>query len=300
MAIFYALESEALEVVGLTSVFGNVDTKLATQNALRLLEIAGRSDIPVAQGTKKPLDRPYSGPVPHIHGEDGQGNIHLPPPEKKPIDQSAAEFIVEQVAAHPGEISLVPIGPLSNIALALRLRPQIANEVKRVVLMGGAALVQGNINPASEANIYNDPEAADIVFSAGWDITMVGLDVTHKILMSQDQIARFEQSNKKTSQHISNVLPLYVEFAHKALGKPGMYLHDPSAIAYMINPSLFETQQYPLKVETQGISRGKTWVWTQTMDFPPENFGFDVDHKVTVVLDADCDAVIDSMLEKLT
>lgn len=296
LAIFYALESETLDVLGLTTVFGNVNTSLATQNALRLLEIARRSDIPVAQGAQNPLIHPFLGPVPHIHGEDGQGNLYLPPPIGKPINLPAAQFIVEQVMAQPGEISLVPIGPLTNIALALNLRPQIAEEVKRVVLMGGAALVPGNINPASEANIYNDPEAADIVFNASWDITMVGLDVTHKVLMSQEQLARFAKSSKVTAQHISKVLPLYVDFAHKVLGKPGLYMHDPSAIAYMLNPSLFEVQRYPLKVATQGISRGKTWVWTRTMDFPPEEFGFDTSHPVNVVLNADSEAVTNNML----
>ena len=299
LAIFYALESKDLEVVGITTIFGNVHTDLATQNALRLIEIAGHSDIPVAQGVEKPLDTPYIGPVPHVHGEDGQGNIHLPPPVGKPVDQSAAEFIVSQVSTHPGEISLVPIGPLSNIALALRLRPQIQDEVKRVVLMGGAALVPGNTNPAAEANIYNDPEAADIVFSANWDITMVGLDVTHKVLMPQNQIDKFANSQKATAQHISKILPFYMDFAHKALGKPGMYLHDSIAIAYMLHPSLFEVQQYPLRVATQGIGRGKTWVWTRTMDFPPETFNFDTKHKVSVVLDADSDTVINNMLDNL-
>ncbi|MCD4671268.1 MAG: nucleoside hydrolase [Anaerolineaceae bacterium] len=299
LAIFYALESKELEVVGITSVFGNVHVDLATQNALRLLEIAGHGDIPVAQGAEKPLDTAYIGPIPHIHGEDGQGNIFLPPPAGKAVDQNAAEFIVSQVSAHPGEISLVPIGPLTNIALALQLRPQIAHEVKRVVLMGGAALVPGNTNPAAEANIYGDPEAADIVFSAGWDITMVGLDVTHKVLMSQKQIDKFANSQKATAQHINKILPFSMAFASIALGKPELYLHDSIAIAYMLHPSLFEVQQYPLKVATRGIGRGKTWVWTQTMDFPPEKFNFDTKHPATVVLNADSDTVINNMLDRL-
>jgi uridine nucleosidase len=299
LAIFYALQSKALDVIGLTTVFGNSPTDLTTMNALRLLEIAGRSDIPVAKGAENPLTHQFSGAVPHIHGEDGQGNVHLPPPQSKAIQQSAAQFIIDQVRAHPGEVTLVPIGPLTNIALALSLRPQIAREVKRVVLMGGAALVPGNINPAAEANIFNDAVAADIVFRAGWDITMVGLDVTHKVLMSDDQIAQFAKSTKATAQHISKVLPLYVEFAHKVLGKPGLYMHDPSAIAYLLDPSLFTVEHYPVKVATQGISRGKTWVWKRTMDFPPEEFGFDMNHKVHVVLDAQSDKVINKMLEVL-
>lgn len=299
LAIFYALQSEALDVLGLTTVFGNASTDLTTINALRLLEIAERSDIPVAKGAENPLTKPFTNAVPHIHGEDGQGNVHMPPPKGKPVKQSAAQFIVEQVQAHPGEITLVPIGPLTNIALALCLRPQIAQEVKQVVLMGGAALVPGNINPAAEANIFNDAVAADIVFSAGWDISMIGLDVTHKVLMSDNQIAKFAKSPKATAQHIGKVLPLYVNFALKVMGKPGLYMHDPSAIAYLLDPSLFTVEHYPVKVATQGISNGKTWVWKRTMDFPPEEFGFDVNHKVHVVLDAQSDKVISKMLDTL-
>ena len=149
LAIFYALESGAFDIVGLTTIFGNVETKLATQNALRLLEIAECTDIPVAQGAVTPLTKPFQGPVPHIHGEDGQGNCQLAPPIGKPIELTAAQFIVEQVMAQPGEITLVPIGPLTNIAVALHLQPEIVNKVKRVVLMGGAALVPGNVNPAA-------------------------------------------------------------------------------------------------------------------------------------------------------
>ena len=299
LAIFYALESGVFDIVGLTTIFGNVDTKLATQNALRLLEIAECTDIPVAQGAVTPLIQPFQGPVPHIHGEDGQGNCQLAPPIGKPIGLTAAQFIVEQVMAQPGEITLVPIGPLTNIALALHLQPEIVNKVKQVVLMGGAALVPGNVNPAAEANIYNDPEAADLVFTAGWDVTMVGLDVTHKVLMSQEQLNQYAKSSKPTSLHISKILPLYLDFAEKVLGKPMLYMHDPTVISYLLNPSLFEVAQYPLKVETQGISRGKTWVWSQTVDFPPEEFGFTGSNPVKVVLDADADTVNQMLLNTI-
>ena len=297
LAIFYALESGALDVVGLTTVFGNVETALATRNALRLLEIAERREIPVAGGATRPLARPFRGPIPHIHGDDGQGNCDLPPPEGRPIGQTAAEFIVDQVSASPGEITLVPIGPLTNIALALHLRPEIVARVKRVVLMGGAALVPGNVNPAAEANVFNDPEAADIVFSAPWDITMIGLDVTHKVLLPSQSAARYARSSKQTSRHIGRILPLYLDFAHRALGRSASYIHDATAISYLLDPSLFEVARYPVKVETRGISRGKTWVWTRTRDHPPEDFGFDTDHPATVVLGAAVETVHRMMLE---
>jgi inosine-uridine nucleoside N-ribohydrolase len=180
MAIFLALRSPEVSVIGLTTIFGNVHTDLATVNALRLLEIAGRNDIPVAHGASAPLTRAYAGPVAFIHGDDGQGNVYLAPASSQAISQPAAEFIVEQILNAPGEITLVPVGPLTNIALALQLEPRIAGLVHEVVLMGGNALVPGNATPAAEANIHNDPEAADIVFAADWAVTMVGLDVTDK------------------------------------------------------------------------------------------------------------------------
>lgn len=270
MAIFFALESPQLEVIGLTTVFGNVHTKQATQNALSLLEIAGRTDIPVAQGADHPIATHYGGPVPHIHGETGQGDVNLPPPATKPLNISAAQFIIEQVMAHPGEITLVPIGPLTNVALALRLEPRLVENVKEIVLMGGAALCSGNVNPAAEANIYNDPEAADVVFSAGWPVTMVGLDVTLKVNMTPEHLALYGQSDKATSQHIAKTLPVYQRFIEGVYpGIRGIHIHDSTAINYVRHPALFTTKPCPVVVETQGISRGKTWVWTQAELVPP-------------------------------
>lgn len=297
LAIFYALESGAFDLLGLTTVFGNVETSLATENALRLLEIAGRSDIPVAMGAVQPLLQAFQGAVPHIHGEDGQGNQFLDPPYLQPVSQSAAQFIVKSVMAYPGEVTLVPIGPLTNIALALRLEPRIVHHVKRVVLMGGAALVPGNYNPAAEANIYNDPESAHIVFSAAWDVTMVGLDVTHQVLMSAEQLAHYAASTKPTSQHVSRILPLYQEFARQIMGERGLYMHDPTAVSYLLAPELFDVRPYPLRVETLGISRGKTWVWSQSGDFPPETFGFDASNPVNVVIGADVQAVNEMFMQ---
>lgn len=260
MAIFFALRSPELDVIGLTTIFGNVRTDLSTTNALRLLEIAGRTDIPVAKGADDPLAVPFGGPVPFVHGDDGQGNANLPAPQTHAIEQVAAAFIIEQIMAAPGQITLVPLGPLTNIALAVRLEPRIAQHVKAVVLMGGNALGPGNATPAAEANIHNDPEAADVVFGAGWPVTMVGLDVTHQVNMTPEHIAHYEASADPLARHIARILPHYRAFFERTNpGKRGIYVHDSSAIAYVIDPTLFETKQWPLRVETQGFSRGKTW-----------------------------------------
>ncbi|MCA0453760.1 MAG: nucleoside hydrolase [Chloroflexi bacterium] len=259
MAIFFALNSPELEVIGLTAVFGNVHVDLAVTNALRLLEIAGRTDIPVAEGAANPLAGTYTNPPTFIHGDDGQGNIHLPPPTTTAITQTAAEFIVEQIMSAPGEITLVPIGPLTNIALALRLEPRIAQNVKQVVLMGGNALVPGNATPAAEANIHDDPEAADVVFGADWSVTMVGLDVTTKASMTEQHLQRYAQSSSPMAQHIARINPLYHDFSKRVNGVSGLLVHDSTAIAYLLMPDAFTVKQWPIRVETQGFSRGKTW-----------------------------------------
>ncbi len=260
MAIFFALRSPELDVLGLTTIFGNVAVELATTNALRLLEIAGRSDIPVAQGAHAPIAGRFNGPADFVHGADGQGNVELPPPSTHAIAQSAAEFIIEQVMAAPGEITLVPIGPLTNIALALHLEPRIAQNVREVVLMGGNAYEAGNATPTAEANIWNDPEAAEAVFAADWQVTMVGLDVTHKVNMTPEHLARYEQAQNPLAQHIARIVRFYRAFFERHYPHlQGIYVHDSSAIAYVLDPSLFQVERWPIRVELAGLGRGKTW-----------------------------------------
>ncbi|MEQ8676930.1 MAG: nucleoside hydrolase [Aggregatilineales bacterium] len=273
MAIFFALKSPELDVLGLTTTFGNGHTSLTTLNALRLLEIADRPDVPVAKGSDHALIADFDDPGAIVHGDDGQGNLNLPMPTTEAIPESAAEFIVESVQAHPDEVTLVAIGPLTNLALALRLDSQIADKVAGVVLMGGNAFTQGNISPAAEANIYHDPEAADVVFGAGWDVTMVGLDVTHQVYLSPEDILRYGHMKNPLAQHISQILPFYQAFYKQIYGFEGIYVHDSTAIAYLLAPDAFETHRLPVRVETQGFSRGKTWVsnGTESIIAPWEN-----------------------------
>lgn len=291
MAIFFALRAPELNVIGLTTIFGNVHTTLATTNALRLLEIAKRTDIPVVKGADNPIATEYEGPVPFVHGNDGQGNLDLPMPATKALDTTAAEWIVEQVMTHPGEITLVPIGPLTNIALALRLEPRIAENVHEVVLMGGNAIVPGNATPAAEANIHNDPEAADVVFGANWQVTMIGLDVTHRVNMTRADIARYSEVGSAMTDHVMKMLPVYQGYFEKAYGSDGIYVHDSSAVAYVIDPTLFRIERWSVRVETMGISRGKTWPAMGDVVLPPwqnrprMNVAVDVDSPRLVALE---------------
>lgn len=256
VAIFLALASPELEVTGLTTVFGNVEVDVATRNALTLLDIAGRADIPVAQGSAKPIVTDYLGAIPHIHGHDGLGDGGpLTPPSRGPVDVSAAEFLCREA---PGA-TILAIGPLTNLALALRLRPGLDTLVEQVVVMGGNALGPGNATPSAEANMMNDPEAADVVFGARWPVTMVGLDVTHQAVMSDAAIDAATSVDSPTARLLGQAIPLYRTFLGEVSGLAGIYLHDPSAVAYLLDPTLFRTEQWPLRVETQGMSRGKTW-----------------------------------------
>ncbi len=286
MAIFFALNSPEIEVIGLTTTFGNGHTDLTTINALRLLEIAGRTDIPVAQGAPQPIASAFDEPGAMVHGDDAQGNLNLPLPTTRAIQQSAAEFIVEQVMNAPGEITLVPIGPLTNIALALQLEPRIAQAVREVVIMGGNARCPGNITPAAEANIFHDVEAADIVFGAEWPVTMVGLDVTHKTILTAAQLARFEGSSKATTQHLNGIIPFYLDFTRRVNKLDGIFLHDPTTMAYLVAPDAFQTEKLFIRVESESFSRGKTWPasylnkWSSAwLNRPLVNICVDVDGK---------------------
>jgi uridine nucleosidase len=255
MAILFAFNSPELEIVGLTSIFGNVHTGQGTQNALRLVEFAGHPGVPVAHGADVPLVIPLEYVADFVHGVDGMGNTNPPPPQGQAVDKPAAQFIAEMVMAHPGEITLAPLGPLTNLALALALEPRLTDHVAGVVLMGGAATVNGNVTPAAEANIIHDPHAADVVFTAGWPVTMVGLDVTMKTIMTEAYLASLKIS--RTGEFIYDISRFYQAF-HRQYHLEGIHTHDPSALAYLVDPTLFKTEQGPVRVVTEGIAAGQT------------------------------------------
>lgn len=179
LAIFLALASSEIDVVGITTIFGNAPTSMTMKNALSLLEIAGCEDISVAMGAAKPLSSKYLGPVTRVHGHDGQGNSNITAPSRNPIDTSASDWLYDLATANPGELTILALGPLTNLALAVERHPDLPELIDEIVVMGGNALVPGNATPASEANMLNDPEAADIVFGQSWSAVMIGLDVTH-------------------------------------------------------------------------------------------------------------------------
>jgi uridine nucleosidase len=258
MATLFALRSPEFEIVGMTSVFGNTDADITAQNALRLREVEGNDHIPVAQGAGVPLLIALRSSGKLVHGEDGMGRTNPPPPQGKIIPTPAAQFIVETVLAQPGEITLVLLGPLTNIALALRLESRLSHLVKEVVLMGGS-IGRGNVTPVASANIFNDPDAAHIVFGAGWPLTMVGLNVTTKTVMSKAYLDELARAGNLATAFIARIVPHYQQWYEKVehMGG-GIPTHDPSAIAYLVERSLFHIERLPVYVETQGRCAGQT------------------------------------------
>ena len=269
MAIFFAMASPELELLGLTTTFGNVSVDTATENALRLTEMINE-DIPVARGSSTPWVQGLLEFPDFVHGADGFGNLNLPVSKNKAIDLSAAEFIVKSIMDNPHEVTLIAIGPLVNLALALKLEPKIAKLTQKVIIMGGTILESGNVSPVAEANIYSDPHAADKVFCADWRVHMVGLDVTHKVLMMNALQERIRDTNKVCGQFLYDAGRFYSDFYSERRGAEGCYVHDASAIAYAINPSLFETIQGPIRVATDGIAKGQT-IMKRTNYTYPEN-----------------------------
>jgi len=263
MALLLALSSPEIEVVGVTTVFGNTNVESTTVNALNLLHLAGRMDIPVAKGAGQPMVNPPGITGEFVHGDDGMGNIDwwkTNHPEHTAVDKHAAQFIVDMVMGNPGQITLVPVGPLSNIGLALQLEPRIAQNVRNVVVMGGSVAAGGNVSPVAEANIHNDPHAAQLVFTAGWDITMAGLDVTTAVKMDDAFFAALGKSSNKYGQFIARIIPFYQQFHrnHYGYADGATDTHDPSAIAYLIDPTLFKGNLWPVQVPTDGLAMGMT------------------------------------------
>ena len=297
MAIFYALESPEFDVVGLTTIFGNHNIDICTANALKLLEIAGRTDIPVARGAARPLAMEYRGPADFVHGEDAQGNVFLDPPTTSTVVASAPQFIIDTVMAAPGQITLVPLGPLTNVAMAMLLEPRLTANLAEIVLMGGNAFTGGNASPAGEANILNDPEAADIVFGADCPITMLGLDVTEHTVMTNAQLAQLDASSKPTTQYLGKIVKFYAAFYATRLGLDGIHVHDSSTISYMLRPDLYETVSMPIRVDCgHSVSRGKTLTAARVADRESlwEGRG-----NVTICVAVDADAVVELELSRM-
>jgi len=258
LAIFLALRSPELKVEAVTPVAGNVPLDLTLPNALKLLEIAGRSDIPVAAGASRPLKRQLITAA-YVHGGNGLAGIEFPDPKTKPISESAPQLIHRIISKSPGEVSIVAIGPLTNLALAFQEDPQLASKVRSITIMGGS-LSGGNITPAAEFNSYVDPEAARAVYHSGVPITMVGLDVTRKAVMSEEQVHALETANGAVGPAAGRIMRATLEQVRRVGANGGrLLIHDAMAVASLIDPSLVSLQDVCIDVETEGeLTAGET------------------------------------------
>ncbi|XP_042510621.1 uridine nucleosidase 1-like [Macadamia integrifolia] len=258
MAIFMAFQTPEVEVLGLTTIFGNVSTEGATRNALLLCEMAGHPGIPVAQGSSEPLKGGIPRVSDFVHGPDGLGNVSLPPPKEKKIEKSACEFLVDKVSEYPGEVSILALGPLTNLALAIKRDSSFASKVKRLVVLGGAFFASGNVNPAAEANIYGDPEAADIVFTSGANIVVVGINITTQVKLTDEDLSELRNSEGRNSHFLGELCQFYRDWHVKSDGVYGIFPHDPVSFVALIRPDLFTFKEGVVRVETQGICAGHT------------------------------------------
>lgn len=290
IAILLALASPEIELVGITTVSGNQTLDKTTANALRVLEFAGRGDIPVFAGADRPFIRERDVAA-HVHGESGLDGPDLPPPSGSAQAQRAVDFIAGELRTRNGKLTLVPTGPLTNIGLLLALHPDVRPE--RIVLMGGS-IGEGNRTPAAEFNIWADPEAAQRVFAAGFDTTMVGLDVTHRALIRDEHTERLRASGPIGSM-VAQLLDFYARF-HKSRypDLDGSPMHDPVCIAHLIDPTLMTVQDAFIEVDCSG---GPSWGRTNVDARGREHFGAP---NAKVGLDIDGDAFAELVVTRVT
>jgi uridine nucleosidase len=260
MAILSAFNSPEVEVIGLTSLYGNVPTTMATRNALRLVHIAGREDVPVIEGAHTSIKGISKERIADfVHGSDGFGNTNQPPlnGNLSPEQGSAAEFIVKMANSYPGEVTVLALASLTNVALALQLDSNLPNKLAKLVVLGGAFHTSGNVNPAAEANIYGDPDAANVVFSRVPNCWLLGLDVTHSCLLKGTSIASMKGKGKHGT-FLHDITQFYLGYHKRMYDMDSVFVHDASALAAVIKPELFEWYEGKVLVVADGPAKGKT------------------------------------------
>ncbi|MEK8127649.1 nucleoside hydrolase [Paenibacillus filicis] len=255
LALLYALRSPEARIVGITTAVGNVSAEQATVNTLKVLELEGSGrQIPVVKGADRPLRREWPGTKTAYHGENGLAGYELPEPGLDRSGEDAAAFIVRQADALAGELTLVFVGRLTNLAEAIRLDPTLPGKIKRLVIMGGALRVPGNVTPYAESNIHGDPEAAAIVFASGIPLTMVGLDVTASTLFREAHLQQLRSRSPEGNEAVLAFAEHLLTFRMQAyLGRKGILacpIHDPLAVAIALDPALAETEQVRVSIDT--------------------------------------------------
>lgn len=260
MGLIYGLLSPELEIVGVTTSFGNVDVEKVTRNTAIILEDLG-SDAPLGKGAGRGLGGQVPEYNPEIHGHDGFGNANLPDPAFRTLDaRSAAQLTIDLAAEHPGEITWIGLGPVTNLALAVLLDPTLPERLRTVVWMGGAALHQGNVSPVAEADALHDPEALAIVLDQDWDFVQVGLDVTDDTVFGQAELEAVQASSSVAARLVAAGAPSYMEFYAPILGRYACAMHSPLTVGVVAHPELILAEEtFRMRVETKGeYTRGMT------------------------------------------
>ncbi len=259
LAILLALASRELALEGLSVIHGNCSVDQGVTNAVSVLELAGGQNIPVARGFSLPLVQPALL-APETHGSAGLGYARLPLPGRKPVDRQSVDFLIESITAAPGEITLVCIAPLTNVAVALRKEPRIVRDVKDVIIMGGAIRHQGNTTPLAEFNVYVDPHAAHMVYHSGMPITLVPLDVTYQCALTRADVERLLRIDSPITRFIADSTRFYMEYHDQYQKIEGCIINDPLALALAFAPELCDYEQHYVDVDISGgVSMGKTF-----------------------------------------
>ena len=289
MALLLALASPELEVLGVTTVHGNQTLDKTTGNALRVLELAGRSDVPVAAGADRPLLRDPAV-ARDVHGDSGLDGPAPLPLTIEPLQQHAVDFLAERLLDSQRPVTLIPTGPLTNVALLLARHPRVAGRIERVVLMGGA-IGEGNVTPAAEFNIWIDPEAAARVFASGLDVTMTGLDVTHQALLTAAHAQRLREAGR-IGAFVADLHGFYARFHQQTYGWDGAPVHDAVAVAHVIRGDLMRTERVSVEIDCASVlCRGRTVVDRRARTGRPAN--------AHVGVELDGDGFLDLLVERL-
>lgn len=290
MAIAYAIHSPELEVLGVTTCFGNTSVEDAARNSIHILNLLD-AQIPVAIGAHKPIYRDHlKAKATHVHGEDGLGDTGHPFLAGEPIDQHAVDFMIEKIKEFPNEVTLILVGSSTNLAHAIIKEPEIIGLIQEVVIMGGAVTVSGNVTPFAEANIYTDPEAADLVFRSGLPIRLVGLDVTMKTLLPRENLEVWRERNTQLSNFFADMTEFYMNFYLRRFDMGGCSLHDPLAVGVVIDPSFVKCKPLNVRVNLEANDEiGKTFV-SDDSSYPPN---------VQVCLEVDSERFLQHFLNRV-
>lgn len=283
---------EEIEVLGVCTVAGNVPLRLTSRNARIVCELSGRSDVAIYEGAERPLERPLVT-AEHVHGKTGLDGAVLDEPTMTVHPQHAVDFIIETLRREEeGTVTLCTLGPLTNVAMALRKAPDIAPRVRELVMMGGGFSEGGNITPAAEFNIFVDPQAADIVFRSGIPIVMMPLDVTHQIMTTKARVARIAAIGTRPAKVMVDWLEFFERFDVEKYGSDGGPLHDPTVVAYLLKPELFTGRNCNVEIETTSeLTMGMTVVdWWRVSGRTPN---------ARVMRHVDSDGFFDLLIERL-